>query len=480
MPRKSIKRNYTYNVAYQILTVITPLITAPYLSRVLGADGIGTVSFAESIVSYFTLFATLGITSYGQREISYAQDDLYKRSLVFWDTKILGFFTSGAALLIYFIFSVFQGDKSSIYLILSFNIIAIFFDITWFFQGIEEFGKIVARNTFIKLANILFIFLFVKEKTDILIYVIGLSSFTVLGNLSLWTYLPKYIKHINKAELKPFRDIGVVLSLFLPTIAVQIYTVLDKTMIGLITGSSFENGYYEQAVKMSRMLLSIVTALGPVVTPRIGYLYEKKEFDEIQRIIYRSYRFAWFLGLPICFGLMITANNFVPWFFGTGYEKVVPLLRILSLIIIVIGINNVISVQYLVPTKRQKMLTMTLIIGAATNFFLNLFLINYFASIGAAVASVIAETVIAITQLIILRKEISPIRVLKEGKSYYFASAIMLGALIPIQKFLSPSPIHTLTIVVMGMAVYFLTLFIIKDEFVISNSKIIVRKLNRK
>lgn len=480
MPQKSIKKNYIYNVAYQILTVITPLITAPYLSRVLGPDGVGTISFAESIVSYFTLFATLGITSFGQREISYVQDDVQKRSVVFWNTKILGFCTSGIALLIYFAFSVMQGENSPIYLILSLNIVAVFFDITWFFQGVEEFGKIVLRNTIIKVANIAFIFILVKDKTDILTYVIGISSFTALGNISLWSYLPKYISRIKFSELRPFKTIKVVLSLFLPTIAVQIYTVLDKTMIGVITESSFENGYYEQAVKISRMLLSIVTALGPVVVPRIGYLFERKEYPEIQRIIYRSYRFAWFLGLPMCIGLMITADNFVPWFFGTGYERVIPLLRILSLLIIVIGINNVISVQYLVPTKRQNLLTMTLVIGAVTNFCLNAVLIRFFASIGAAIASVIAESVIAIVQLILMRKEISPIRVLKEGTLYYIASAVMTAVLIPMHRLLSPSPIHTLMLVIIGATVYFGTLLIEKDEFVITNLNSIMLKIKRK
>lgn len=477
MLQKSIKKNYIYNVAYQILTVIIPLITAPYLSRVLGADGVGTVSFAESIVSYFILFAALGITSYGQREISYVQDNVQKRSLVFWNTKILEFCTSGMMLLIYYVFSIMQEENSTIYLILSLNIIAVFFDITWFFQGIEEFGKIALRNTVIKIVNVAFIFIFVKDKTDLLIYIIGIGTFTVLGNLSLWTYLPRYIERVPFNELRPFKDIKVVLSLFFPTIAVQIYTVLDKTMIGIITENSFENGYYEQAVKISRMLLSIVTALGPVVIPRIGYFYENKAFSEIERIIYRSYRFAWFLGLPMCLGAMITAGNFVPWFFGEGYEKVIPLLRILSLIIIVIGINNVISVQYLVPTKRQNVLTMTLVIGAMTNFCLNIVLIKYFQSVGAAIASVIAETVIAIVQLILMRKEISTVKVLKEGVHYYIAGAVMAVLLIPLSNVLMPSPAHTVVLVLFGAAVYFLALIIEKDEFVLSNLKFIINKM---
>ena len=299
MRQKSLKKNYVYNTFYQILNIITPLITAPYLSRTLGADGVGTVSFVESVVSYFTLFAALGIPSYGQREISYVQDDVHKRSVAFWNAKILEFCTSGVALLIYISFSFLKQEETVIYLVLSLNIVAVFFDVTWFFQGLEEFGKIVARNTVIRIINIIFIFAFVRDKKDIILYVLGLGGFTLLGNLSLWSYLLKYIERISPTTLRPFRDVKTVVSLFLPTIAVQIYTVLDKTMIGVITGSSFENGYYEQAVKISRMLLSIVTAMGPVVVPRVGYLFEKKNISEIRQCIYRSYRFAWFLGIPI-------------------------------------------------------------------------------------------------------------------------------------------------------------------------------------
>ena len=144
-PEKSIKKNYIFNLSYQILLLITPLITTPYVSRVLGADGIGTVSYAESIVSYFVLFATMGITTYGQREISYVQQSVEKRSAVFWNTKILEFVTSGTMLIVYLIFAVLQ-KHSMIYIILCFNIVAVFFDISWFFQGLEEFGKIVLRN----------------------------------------------------------------------------------------------------------------------------------------------------------------------------------------------------------------------------------------------------------------------------------------------------------------------------------------------
>ena len=167
--KKSLKKNYLFNTAYQILTLITPLITTPYVSRILGADGIGVYSFSDSITSYFVLVATMGISVYGQREISYFQSDREKRSEVFWNTKILEFITSGITLIIFYIYSIFS-DNSIIFLVLSMNILAVMFDVTWLFQGVEEFGIIALRNTIFKFLNIAFIFVFVKQNIYLCIF----------------------------------------------------------------------------------------------------------------------------------------------------------------------------------------------------------------------------------------------------------------------------------------------------------------------
>lgn len=473
MVKKSIKKNYIYNTCYQILMLLTPLITTPYISRVLGADGIGQVSYAESIVSYFVLFATLGISTYGQREISYVQDSKRDRSIVFWNTKLLQVVTSAIVLCAYFSYLIFT-ESSVLYYILSLNIIAVMFDVAWFFQGSEEFGKTVLRNVVFKLINIAYVFLVIKTKDDVLWYAFGLAFFLLLSNISLWGYLPRYIQKIHFKDLNPFKDLSVVLSLFIPTIAIQVYTVLDKTMIGIITNSSFENGYYEQALKISRIVLMLVASLGTVMIPRIGYHFQKGDTEEVKRLMYRGYRFVWFLGIPLCFGLISVSGNMVPWFFGDGYDKVAVLLKILAFIILAIGINNVTGLQYLIPTKRQNTFTLTVLIGAGTNFIMNLILIRYFQSVGAAIASVTAETVIAVVQLIIVRKELSSLRVLREGVHYYIAGGAMVIVLFFIGKILSPSIIHTGILVVTGAVVYFIMLFVMRDEFLISNMKTVL------
>ena len=237
------------------------------------------------------------------------------------------------------------------YLILGFNILSVMANVTWFFQGLEEFRIIVIRNFIIKILSIIYIFLFVKDEGDVNTYVFGLAFFLLVSNISLWSKLPKYIVKLELKSIKPLKNIKTIISLFIPTIAIQVYTVLDKTMIGLITGDSTENGYYEQAIKISKIVLTIVTALGTVMIPRIGYYHAKGDVERVRYFMYRGYRFVWFLGVPLCFGLVGVSSNFVPWFFGDGYLKVIPLLSILGFLILAIGINNVTGMQYLIPTN---------------------------------------------------------------------------------------------------------------------------------
>lgn len=477
--KKSIKKNYLLNVSYQILTLLTPLITMPYVSRILGADGIGTYSYAESVATYFVLLATMGITTYGQREISYLQDDKEKRSQLFWEIKIISGITTIVALLLFFVYLKAR-NNGIIYYIFAINIIAVFFDVSWFFQGLEEFGIIVLRNVIFKALNIIFIFTMIHEKNDIVLYTIGITGFTLISNISLWPSLFNNLNKVNVRGLRPCRHIKTVISLFIPTIAVQVYTVLDKTMIGVITKSSFENGYYEQALKISRMVLLVVTSLGTVMIPRIGYHYAKREQDVVTELMYKAYRFVWFIGIPLCFGLIGIASNFVPWFYGTGYDKVAVLLSVSSFLILAIGINNVTGMQYLIPTGRQNTFTKTVIIGAVCNFILNCMLIPVMQSVGAAIASVAAETIIAVVQIYYVRKELNPIYILKSSHHYIVAGLIMLVVLKLESYLFKSSIINTLIMIISSACIYFILLVVFRDGFFINNIRNVANKFKKK
>ena len=475
---KNLKKNYIYNLLYQILTLLVPLVTTPYLARVFQEDGVGVISYTESIVSYFVLFATLGVATFGQREISYKRDSLEERSQTFWETQLFKIITTTVVTLFYVFFAVFivDGDSSLLYYVYAIQVISVAVDIVWFFQGMEEFGKIVLRNVIIKCLTVLFVFTVVKTKDDLIYYVLCNMLANFVSAFVMWVSLPKYVKKVPLKKLNPFRNTKVILGLFIPTIAIQIYTVLDKTMIGLITQSPEQNGYYEEAIKIARMVLTVVTALGTIMIPRIAYHFERGEKERVTDYMYRSYRFVWLLSVPLCLGLMMIAPNFVPWFFGERFLPVIPLLQILSLLIIVIGVTVVTGNQYLIPTKKEKSYTVTVLVGAVTNFLLNLVLVYYFKSIGAAIASVAAETVIAVVQFVLIRKDLSIRRIVLSSWKYIVAGVGMVALLFLENKYFSPSILYTGIMIVSGAFVYFILLFVLRDGFLMENMKTILGK----
>lgn len=340
--KKSVAKNYIYNLMYQILIIILPLITTPYLSRVLGAENIGIYSYTLSITTYFILFGSLGVSMYGQREIAYVQEDVKKRSKAFIEILLMRFITLGVSLLLFYSCFCINGQYNVYYKILLLEIIANSLDISWFFQGLEEFKKTVIRNTIVKIISIICIFSFVKTINDLNKYFIIYVISTLLGNFSLWLYLPKYIEKIKFKELNIIRHVKPTIALFIPQIATQLYTVLDKTMIGTIVLDKSEVGYYEQSQKMIKLLLTIATSLGTVMVPRMASTYASGDGKKLKEYMMNSFSFIMFLAFPLMFGITSVANRFVPIFYGQGYEKVVYLISIISPIIVAIGLSNVI------------------------------------------------------------------------------------------------------------------------------------------
>lgn len=282
--KKSITKNYLYNLAYQILIIFLPLITTPYVSRVLGAENIGIYGYTLSIVTYFVLFGALGISMYAQREIAYVQDNIKERSKIFWEINILRFITMSISIILYYIFFVNGSRYQFYYFILILELISNCFEISWFFQGLEEFKRIVLRNIIVKLISFACIILFVKTKNDLSIYLFIYVSSNLLGNLSLWLYMPKYLEKVKIKELNIIKHLKPTLWLFIPQIAIQIYTVLDKTMIGNIIENKSEVGYYEQAQKIIKLCLTIVTSLGTVMVPRMANTFAIRRQAKIKRV----------------------------------------------------------------------------------------------------------------------------------------------------------------------------------------------------
>lgn len=465
--KKSISKNYIYNLSYQLLTLVTPFITTPYISRVMGPDGVGTYSYTTSIVAYFILLASLGIANYAQREIAYHQDDVHAQSRIFYEVMGIRTITVSISLLSYYlIISHCDVEDKVIYWVQAINIIVVLFDISWFFQGLEEFGKIVLRNFVVRILNIAGIFLLIHDASDLLLYIGMMAVMNLLGAVSIWLYLPKYLVRVARAEINPFRNFLVIIQLFLPQIAIQVYTVFDKTMIGVLTGSAFENGYYEQAEKIVKIGLMLVTSLGPVMLPRIASAYAHNDMEAIHHYIMRSYRFVWMIGLPMMFVTIGLIDTAVPWFFGPGYEKVGLLVKIFSGLLLAIGISNVTGVQYLISVNKQNTLTLTVLLGAIINFCLNMILIPSMESTGAAIASVAAETAIALVQFYFVRTYFSLSKVLQLSKCYLLCSLLMFAFLMMVSSiYYEQTVIYTVALVGLSVIVYSGFLMLFRDDF---------------
>ncbi len=472
--KKSLKANYIYNLLYQVLIIILPIITTPYLSRTLGAEGIGIYSYTISIVTYFILFGSVGIAMYGEREIAYTQNNRKERSKIFVELVILRFITLGISALFFYIFFIRNGEYSYYFKILLLELLANCFDISWFYQGLENFKRLIIRNLIVKLISVIAIFCFVKSENDVSIYLWIYVLSTLIGSLSLWISLKGNLEKTARLNLK--KHFFPMIVLFIPQIAIQIYTVLDKTMIGFILNDMSEVGYYEQAQKIIKLLLTVVTSLGTVMLPHIAKCFAENKHDEIKKYMLKTFRFIFFLSIPLMLGIIATASNFVPIFFGDGYEKVVYIMIIMSAIIVFISISNVTGTQYLLPTKRQKEFTISVMIGACANFLLNLILIPIRKSYGATIATVIAEMLVAMIQLFYIKKEFDLKSILNDVKNYLIAGIVMFCVCVLVQFFITEHLLALILQVAVGIIVYFLILFILNDSFImeiihIKNSK---------
>lgn len=466
MKEPSIKRNFIYSTVYQILNVIAPFISAPYVSRVLGAEGIGIQSYTASIQQYFLLIASLGTLSYGAREISMNRDDEYKRSRIFWEIEVISVCTTLIALVGWAVLCFLVPEYKIYYIVLTIGIFASMFDISWFFNGIEQFKLTVIRNSFFKVLGLTLTFLFIRTRDDLLLYVFISAVTSLMSNLSLWPYMKRYLIKVDFRELRFKKHFKETLIYFVPSIATSFYTVLDKTLLGLITSDASQNGYYQQAEKIINLAKNIVfTAINSVVGVRNSYLYAEKRFAEIQEKIETSFNYIFFMGFGCCFGIMGVAKTFVPLFFGAGYDEVIGLLYVFSPIVVIIGVSNCLGSQYYTPCGKRKESTKYLIAGSAVNLALNLLFIPRFGAEGAAVASVIAETVVSILYVRFSCGYGNLALLVRTGGKKMAAGFVMYVVVFSMNKLPLPGLILVALQVAAGVLVYVLGLLLLCDTW---------------
>lgn len=482
MKQKKLIKNYIYNTSYQILVLLAPLVTTPYVSRVLGVTNIGIFQYTQSIATYFVLLGAVGTTIYGQREVAYLQDNVLERSKVFWEVESFRIVTSLIFTLLYFVLFTRQGVYKEIYRILGIEVVATAFDISWFFMGLENFKLTVLRNTIIKLTGVICVFLFVKKPEDLLIYTLCMSLPILIGNISLWFALRKYLVHCNYTLLELLSGIGKrvkpILVLFVPQIAMDVYLFLDKTMIGKLAYKIDEVGYYSQAQRIVKVVLTIVTSLGTVMLPTMANLFSKGDQEGIVKSIKIAFEFIYMLSFALMFGLCAIAPRFVPIFFGKGYDPVVLLMIIISPILVIIATSNVIGRQYLLPTNQQRTFTLSIISGAVVNFILNMLLIPLFNAVGASIATVIAELAVALVQMWYVRKQLPLVECIKPMIRYCIIGAIMMVVIRGVGNLLGNGIVPMLMLIVVGMVVYIFELIITNDPM-FKKGIILIRQFKR-
>lgn len=427
---KSVKLNFLYNILLNISKVIFPLITAPYVSRVLEPDGVGLFNFTSTYAAYFALFAALGIPMYGIRETAKVCGNKEKENQLLSELLSIEAIITAVCAIVYIATVMLIPQLNTNYILFLIAGVSLYitpFKVEWFFSGREEFGYITARSIIIKTLSVVALFVFVHTKDDLFIYVI-LGTLSTIAN-EVWNYWrllklgyrPKPVLEINK-HIKP------LLILFASSIAVSIYTMLDNLMLGFFSDYS-EVGYYNSANHIAKTLMPVVTSLAAVAMPRLSNYSQPGDWQQINSLLDKSVSIVAFLALPITAGVILAAPVFVPLFFGPLYENAILPLQILALVITIIGFNNITTIQILAGLSYDKPYLYSVLVGTISNFCLNMLLIPIWGASGAALSSVTAEfLILVISGIYVFRK--TPIRI--KNKKDILKTFVAVSMFVPV------------------------------------------------
>lgn len=483
MKHHSVGTNYIFNLISSVFNIILPIITTPYISQALGVSNIGIYSYTYSVVSMFLLTGALGSATHGQRAIAIFQDDITKKSKAFFEIFLLRCITISISMLL-FVVTVLIYGKYSIYFFLQLPyFLGAVFDITWFYQGNDTFGFLVLRNIFFKLLGFGLILLFVKDSGDLLAYVFIMAASNLLGNLSMWPLLKKSIIRIPIKSISLREHFQATFVYFIPTLAYQLYALIDKVLLGFI-GNEVETGYYEQASKIVTLATTVLSSYNIVIRTKMNYVYHqyilshgKKEKQIVDQTLIDSVNFVLLLACPISAGIFAISSNLTTWFFGSEFGKVATLLKFSCVLVFINSFRGLLGASVFNPMgiQMQKKANLSQWIAAIINVLLTAILIPKFYAYGAVAASILSEAVILIMYLYFARSVLNFQGILKSIVKYLFASVVMIFVIINFDQF-SEGMLCTLLQICVGAFVYFAILLLIGDDFL----RTILRKLVNK
>ena len=405
----NLKKNYLYQASYQLLLIIVPLVTTPYLSRVLGASQVGVYSYTYSIANYFVMFATLGMSTYGVREIAACGDDRKSRSMVFWEMYGAQAFVSVVCIVAYIVYS-FANPKGGFIIATMWGmwVVSALFDVSWMFFGVEEFKMPTIRSIVTRLLSVVVIFGFVRGPEDLWVYCAAIAGSFLANQVLLWPFVRRYVDFVIPKPKGVLRHLVPNLRLFIPVIAISFYVTLDKVMLGAIAGMT-QAGYFEYSEKLSRMPMALVTAVGTVMLPRMTVELKSGNRKTALSLLESSIWAMLMMAFAMMFGIIGIAHEFAPVFLGSEFSSCDIIMCVLALIIPIVSTTNVLGRQYLLPTGRDTLFTLSVCVGAVVNFCLNLALIPVAGAMGAAVSTICAEFSVLIVQVMLTNREL-PLR----------------------------------------------------------------------
>ena len=481
MKKNKLSVNYFLNLISSIFGIILPIITTPYVSKVLGAANIGIYSFTYSLITMCILIGALGTATHGQRIIARFQDNVYEKSKAFYEIFLLRTIMLLISLAVYFIIVVFYHNYFFYFLIQIPYFISAIFEIVWFYQGNDDFKFLAFRNIGFKILGLVLIFIFVKETGDLWKYLLILCCSQLLSNLSMWPLLRKKLVKVKFKELKIWGHFRETMVYFIPTLAYQLYSLIDKVLLGFMS-TEVETGFYEQTFKIITLATTILASYNIVARTRMSYLYKLYTDDAslenkeaIDNTIETSVNIVLLLSCPIFIGVVSISSNLTGWFFGDEFNKVGLLLKIYGVMILLNSFRGLIGSLIFVPYGMQKKANIAQCVAAAFNILFTAILIPLLYSIGAIISSLLSEIIILSFYVVFSWKHVNYRHVLKKTIKYLLVAVIMGLSIFWIDRYLS-GIVCTLVQVLSGSIIYFVILILIRDDYVLSLLKRLFRK----
>ena len=454
-------KNMMYNTVYQILILILPLITAPYVSRTLGTTGVGIYSSTAAWLGYFVLAGGLGITLYGNREIAYHQKDKESRSRVFYELLSLKFITVALALIAYLVFVFLQNKWQPYFLLQGITLIAVAFDVSWFFMGLENFKVIVVRNTIIRLLLTVAIFVFVKTPNDLWLYILLLALSTLIGNMTVWPFLRREIIKIPFRSLNIFQHLRPVTMLLLPQVSITIYTSLNKNLLQIFSGLD-SVAYFTQTYMIIILGATLVSSFNSAFLPHLSGLFSSGESDKVKPLILKSIDLGNCISILCVSGIIGVSQTFAVFYFGKNFAPVGSLLGVGASTIFFLALTNALSTQYLLAAKKMHEYMMSTIVGLIVNIVFNLTLIPILGTMGAIIATILTEVGVASYILWKLR-DLFGLREVFHGVWKYLIGGVLVFIFLDLINKTVPASISSYLIqTIIAVLIYSVTLYVLR------------------